>query len=104
MKSEKSQFRNLSVRNLSQADVASLPTNVDWRTAGVVSPVKDQGMCGSCWAFAAVSAVESIAAINSGQLKTLSTQQMVSCVQNSYQCGGQGGCEGATAEIAYAYT
>jgi len=52
-----------------------LPLSVDWRTAGeFVSPVKNQGHCGSCWAFATTAVVESHAAINSGKLVILSPQ------------------------------
>lgn len=98
-----SMFRNLAASNISEADVAALPKSVDWRNKGVVSPVKDQGHCGSCWAFASVAAIESAAAIATGHLKTLSTQQLVSCVENAYQCGGQGGCNGAVSEIAFNY-
>lgn len=83
--------------------MAALPTQVDWRESSVVSPVKDQGHCGSCWAFASAATIESHAAINSGHLKTLSTQQLVSCVANPYTCGGQGGCNGAIAELAFSY-
>lgn len=64
-------FRNL--KTAEKINVADLPANVDWREAGVVTPVKDQGHCGSCWAFAATAVIESFAAINSGHLKTLST-------------------------------
>jgi len=83
--------------------LAALPTAVDWRETNVVSPVKDQGHCGSCWAFASTATIESHAAINSGQMKTLSTQQLVDCVANPYNCGGQGGCSGAIAELAFSY-
>lgn len=80
-----------------------LPDHVDWRTHSVVSPVKDQGHCGSCWAFSAVSTIESHAAIASGDLKTLSTEQLVDCVLNPDQCGGSGGCDGADSDLPYEY-
>jgi len=81
----------------------SLPKNVDWRDEGVVTPVKDQGHCGSCWAFSSVATIESHAAISSGSLKTLSTQQLVSCIPNPLVCGGAGGCAGAIPEMAFTY-
>ncbi|RYZ63571.1 MAG: hypothetical protein EOP09_17440, partial [Proteobacteria bacterium] len=59
--------------------VSDLPTFKDWRDADVVSPVKDQGRCGSCWAFAATAVVESSVAIASGLLYELSTEQMAMC-------------------------
>jgi len=86
-----SQLRNLAFTKRdfpTKDEIAALPDHVDWRTKGVVSPVKDQGHCGSCWAFSSVAAIESHAAINSGSLKTLSTQQLVSCMANPYECGG----------------
>ena len=56
-----------------------LPAKVDWRQQGVISGVRDQGMCGSCWAFAAASAMASYAKINdmSHQLLELSPQHLV---------------------------
>lgn len=84
MKDAKSSFRKLESKSLSADEVSALPASIDWRDYGVVSPVKDQGHCGSCWAFAAVASIESQAAIATGYLKTLSTQQLVSCVQNAY--------------------
>lgn len=84
--------------------VADLPASVDWRTKGIVTPVKDQGGCGSCWAFAATETLESAQAIASGKAPLiLSEQNMVSCTPNPNKCGGTGGCSGATAELGYEY-
>lgn len=80
------------------------PKSIDWRTKGITTPVKNQGQCGSCWAFAATACYESHAALATGKLVTLSPQQITSCAPNPHKCGGTGGCEGATAEIAYEYT
>jgi len=102
----KSLFRNLGVAEYetpTEEELAALPASIDWRDAGVVTPVKDQGHCGSCWAFASTATIESHAAIASGSLKTLSTQQLVSCIPNPYACGGGGGCAGAITELAFNY-
>jgi cathepsin L len=85
------------------ADASSLPTSVDWRTKGVVTPVKDQGHCGSCWAFASTAVIESHLAIDTGILAELSPQELVSCAPNYNDCGGFGGCDGSIAELAYQY-
>ncbi|GKY95170.1 hypothetical protein MPSEU_000480500 [Mayamaea pseudoterrestris] len=81
--------------------VSRLPDQVDWRTKGVTTPVKNQGMCGSCWAFASTAVLESHIAIQTDILFELSEQQIVSCASNPMHCGGLGGCTGATAEIAF---
>lgn len=83
--------------------IAELPTSVDWRTEGVISAVKDQGHCGSCWAFASTATIESHAAISTGMLFDLAPQQIAACSPNPDQCGGIGNCNGATAEIAFDY-
>mmetsp|Transcript_6931 Transcript_6931/g.19537 ORF Transcript_6931/g.19537 Transcript_6931/m.19537 type:complete len:447 (+) Transcript_6931:66-1406(+) len=82
------------------------PSDFDWRnnSPSVVTPVKSQGACGSCWAFAATATIESAIAIATGNLFDLSPQQMVSCMPNPHQCGGSGGCAGATAQLAFNYT
>lgn len=82
-----------------------LPKHVDWRERkNVVTPVKDQGACGSCWAHAAAETLESHAALQLGISVELSPQQLVDCMANPDQCGGQGGCAGATSELGFNYT
>merc|ERR1712226_1142811 len=78
------------------------PTSVDWRTKkNVVTKVKNQGGCGSCWAFAATETMESHYAIASGKLLVLAPQAYVDCVENPRHCGGAGGCQGATGQLAF---
>jgi len=83
----------------------ALPDTVDWRTAkpAVLTPVKDQGSCGSCWAFATTETVESALAIAQGSIEVLSPQNVVSCTPNPDHCGGTGGCNGAIAELGFNY-
>lgn len=91
-------------------DAVDLPKHVDWRIDSntgrpLATPVKSQGHCGSCWAFASTAALEShIALTSKGQtLTSLSVQELVSCAPNTNHCGGSGGCSGSTAEIAYEF-
>eukprot|EP01084_Bolivina_argentea_P199901 341934_1 len=62
--------------------VSALPTSVDWTTVkpSVVTPVKDQGNCGGCWAFGATGSWESRYAIKYGNLSSLSEQELIDCV------------------------
>jgi len=78
------------------------PKKVDWREKGIITAVKDQGDCGSCWAFGTAEQVESYFALATGHLYDLSIQQILDCTPNPKQCGGQGGCAGGTPEIAFA--
>jgi len=61
---------------------------VDWRTKGAITPVKDQGQCGSCWAHSADEAQESFEFITHGALKELSQQQCTACTYNYNGCNG----------------
>ncbi|GAU21929.1 hypothetical protein TSUD_110690 [Trifolium subterraneum] len=79
------------------SDKSSLPIFFDWRDHGAVTPVKKQGKCGSCWAFAATSAIESLVYISGGDLRNLSPQELIDCdIQNH-------GCEGGRPEKAFIY-
>ncbi|KAK2445630.1 cysteine proteinase COT44 [Trifolium repens] len=67
----------------------NLPQHVDWRLQGAVLPVKDQGRCGSCWAFSAIAAVEGINKIVTGELVSLSEQVLIDCDSPpNYGCHG----------------
>ena len=56
------------------------PASVDWRKKGhVITGIKDQGVCGSCWAFAAIAALESARAIAGGDPDDFSEQQLLDC-------------------------
>merc|ERR1712048_1198438 len=83
------------------ANRQSNPTRKDWREENVVSPVKNQGGCGSCWAFSATECMESHYMIATKEDIVLAPQAYVNCVQNPKSCGGTGGCEGATEELAF---
>ena len=64
------------------------PSYWDWRNMGGTTPVKDQGSCGSCWGFAAVSATEGNLRINEGVVYDLSEQQVLDCNTGGSDCGG----------------
>ncbi|KAF5739282.1 xylem cysteine proteinase 2 [Tripterygium wilfordii] len=79
-------------------DYVELPTSVDWRKKGAVTPVKNQGSCGSCWAFSTVAAVEGINQIVNKNLTSLSEQELIDC-DTSYN----NGCNGGLMDYAFAY-
>lgn len=92
---------------------ASAPASVDWRASGAVTPVKNQGRCGSCWAFSTVAVVEGIYQIRTGKLVSLSEQELVDC--DTLDDGCDGGISyralrwiasngGITTETDYPYT
>jgi len=80
------------------------PASIDWRFAKAVTPVKNQGQCGSCWAFSATEAIESQMILATGAKYdfTLSPQQITSCAPSSGSHGCEG-CNGGFTEGAYHY-
>merc|ERR1719436_1624135 len=64
--------------------------------------VQDQGGCGSCWAVSAATVIRAHLELYQRDQK-LAPQQIVSCTANPRHCGGKGGCDGATGELAMDY-
>ncbi|XP_024533602.1 low-temperature-induced cysteine proteinase [Selaginella moellendorffii] len=75
-----------------------LPASVDWRKHGAVTAPKDQGSCGGCWAFATTGAIEGINQIVTGQLMSLSEQELIDCDKKADK-----GCDGGLMENAYQF-
>jgi len=80
----------------------TLPNTFDWMNLTSARSSKDQGTCGSCWAIATASVLETHYEIHVGspaKLRSFSTQEVISCTPNPQECGGKGGCKGATVEL-----
>ena len=87
---------------LHKYNTTQLPSSVDWRNKKAVTPVKDQGQCGSCWSFSTTGALEGIYAIQTGKLVSFSEQQLVDC--DTVRNGGKDhGCHGGLMDNAFSW-
>jgi len=103
----------MMARNSLRRSSVDLPDSVDWRNKGAVTPVKNQGQCGSCWAFSTTGVLEGFDFVNNGNLRSFSEQQIVDCASAAgYGCQGgwpylavqYAGQNGLELESDYPYT
>lgn len=83
------------------SSTSGAPSSIDWRQKGAVNPVRDQGQCGSCWAFATTANAESVWAISTGQLLDLSEEFLVDCATGAGYFNM--GCNGGQPDSAFKY-
>jgi C1A family cysteine protease len=90
---------NLAARNEEPMAPRALPASVNWTAAGAVTPIKNQGQCGSCWSFSTTGSLEGLHQISNGTLLSFSEQQIMDC---SWLYGNKG-CDGGEMTKAMDY-
>ncbi|KAF5472980.1 hypothetical protein F2P56_009632 [Juglans regia] len=109
-----SNLRSFPMTPFRYENVTAVPSSIDWRAKGAVTAIKDQKTCGCCWAFSAVAATEGITQITTGNLISLSEQELVDCDTSGEDQGCEGGLmddafefiiqnKGLTTEVKYPY-
>merc|ERR1712100_200536 len=78
-------------------DTSDLAKEMNWVEKGAVAPVKNQGHCGSCWAFSTTGSVEGAMFLSTGKLESFSEQQLVDCSKQN------NGCNGGLMDFAFKY-
>jgi hypothetical protein len=91
-----------TVKKMTLRTVSKVPKAVDWVEMGAVTPVKDQGQCGSCWSFSTTGAIEGAYFIKTGILESFSEQQLVDC-DNRKNGGKDMGCKGGLMDNAFSW-
>lgn len=91
----------LTRRAMKASNNVSYPTSFSWANLTVAKRIPDQANCGGCWAVTAASVLEAHYEIYYNGTRNFSAQQILSCTPNPRDCGGSGGCAGATVELAF---
>jgi len=94
---------SIPVAKISDEDVMGAPASVDWRNNGAVTPIKNQGQCGSCWAFSAVGNLEGQWFLAGNTLVGLSEQNLVDCDHECINGSCDAGCDGGLMPNAWTY-